>query len=449
MNYRIVSTDFNASYRTWLLRGILALGISFMAACNEKPSQPVTPDTRLNPQSEEIYRSLNLAYIAMVEEAQTPAAQQEVQDGLKKLNFAANDVVGNVVSVFVGDPLRVVVIYPGIHSEAAIQKARLATIAKLLELKKIDRVLFEGVSFEYVFKVTQLNEINLEDYVSMIVSEPLNLKNNPRELGRLGQRYPGVPLVYWLSIYDASLVRGVDVLSQLREQAVQQNNFDFIVRKRDQVMADNVEKIMNSGAQNVVLPVGSMHAAGLTKLFRGKNISYVVISHPQVLQTLIKLNQGGVAQIDNAEFLRMLEGVTKDIKRIFTELHKVPLSSPKPIFKRMGDMEQGLFMGAVKQHVAEHKISVDYVFALVHRHHIPRLEEFLQAKHQQFFNDGSNSLKFQAYQTVLEDARQNHPRAHAYLMYLAAREKKDTAEIQKWKKVYIEGYRKFFKGIMR
>jgi hypothetical protein len=109
----------------------------------------------------------------------------------------------------------------------------------------------------------------------------------------------------------------------------------------------------------------------------------------------------------------------------------------------------GFLGGAVKGHVGEYKISVDYVFALVHRDYIPALEKFLQSKHQQFFNDGSKPLKFQAYQTVLDDARQNHPSSHAYLMYLAAKEKKDTPEIQKWKKAYIEEYRKFFKGIMR
>jgi hypothetical protein len=91
----------------------------------------------------------------------------------------------------------------------------------------------------------------------------------------------------------------------------------------------------------------------------------------------------------------------------------------------------GFLGGAVKGHVDKYKIPVDYVFAVVHRDYIPALEKFLQAKHQQFFNDGSNPLKFQAYQAVLEDARQNHPGAYAYLKYLAEKRKNDTAEIQK------------------
>lgn len=446
MNYRIVSTDFN---RKWFLSCVLALSISFMAACKEKPAQPKAPDINFNHQSEEIRLNPERAYLAMVETAKTPAAQQEIKAGLKKLNIAAGDIVGQVISVFVGDPQRVVVIYPGIHREVDVQKAQLVTFAKLLELKKIDQVLLEGVSFETVFKTSDSDEISVEDYVSMIVTEPLNVKNNPRELSRLGQRYAGLPLMCWLAMYDEARVHGVDVLSQLREQAKQQNDFDFIVNKRNQVMADNVEKIMNSGSLKVALPVGVVHAVGLEKLFRQKNISYVMLHHPQVSQTLIKLHQGGVDQIGNMEVLRMLEGVTIDIKRIFVEIRKVPVRRITPIFKYIRENEQGLFMGAVKQHVAKHKISGDYVFAVVHRDYIPKLEEFIQAKHQQFFNDGSNSLKFQAYQTVLEDARQNHPRTYAYFMYLAAREKKDTAEIQKWKKVYIEEYRKFFREIMR
>jgi hypothetical protein len=239
----------------------------------------------------------------------------------------------------------VVVLYPGIHREAGVQKAQIATVAKLLASNKIERVLFEGVSSEIVFKPSGSDEISLADYVSMVVTEPINVRQNPLELSRLGQRYPGVPLVYWLTMYDEALVHGVDVHSQIREEMEEQNNNHYIVNVRDQIMAANTERIINSGVSRLAFPVGVAHADGLTKIFRDKNISFVLIDHPAVSATLRKLHQGGEVNAKNVQIRRMLKGVKKDIESIFVEVQRSPISSTKPIFKYIRDMEDGLFGG--------------------------------------------------------------------------------------------------------
>jgi hypothetical protein len=66
MNYRIVSMGSRDFSRKWFLSCILALSISFMAACKEEPAQPETPDIPFNPQSEEIRLNPERAYLAMV-----------------------------------------------------------------------------------------------------------------------------------------------------------------------------------------------------------------------------------------------------------------------------------------------------------------------------------------------------------------------------------------------
>jgi ribulose 1,5-bisphosphate carboxylase large subunit-like protein len=146
-------------------------------------------------------------------------------------------------------------------------------------------------------------------------------------------------------MYDEALVHGVDVHSQIREEMEEQNNNHYIVNVRDQIMAANTERIINSGVSRLAFPVGVAHADGLTKIFRDKNISFVLIDHPAVSATLRKLHQGGEVNAKNVQIRRMLKGVKKDIESIFVEVQRSPISSTKPIFKYIRDMEDGLFGG--------------------------------------------------------------------------------------------------------